>query len=71
MILSGTGDHGNRNIAHVVEGVWFINKVVVKELGCHMIGFGRFVGDISSFEGQGDSKEANKDGSLSLSSSRD
>jgi hypothetical protein len=68
MIFPRSGDHGNGNIAHVVEGVGLIDEVIMKELGCDMISFGWIVGDVFCLEGQGNAKEANKDGGLGLSS---
>lgn len=51
MALARPSDHGDRGITQVVDGGWFVDEVVVKELSCYMVGFGHVVGDISSFEG--------------------
>jgi hypothetical protein len=71
MILSRSGDQRDGDVAHVVEGVGFTNEVVMEKLSGYMVSLGRIVGNISSFESEGDSKEAEKNGSLSLSSGRD
>ena len=67
MILSSSGDHGDRNITNVVESIGLVDEVVVEELGVDMVWLRLVIDDISSLEGEGDREEAHEDRGLGLS----